>query len=825
MRRAGLRFPPIFTALLLGCFATGAGPAHAAGESASDLVSSAATCPAGNLVQGKIPSVLGGVRGPERTNDGVAAPEGAIWDQPVAAIFPTSASTLTWDLGTATKLEAAWIQADANDYYTVWGSPDGQAWKDLGRIEPVDGDGLRGRKLLFNNAVARFVRIGGGEGDRFYSISEFQLFCQLPTPFPPRLRVGAASVAKVAPKPFWNDETSARWELALAALGILLLMWRPEEVSAPGEPISERPGLLERVEFAVRRLLVVLRDGALQVGSAVTFLGWRPKALGPKSPRALRGTHLRRLRDRLLALMGILAALTYINFFSFHFGNFIHDWEWTHYYVGSKYFQELSYDRLYECMATADAEDGLRKRVELRKITNLRTNNLLEPTDDVLAHPERCKQNFTPARWSAFKKDVAFFRNRQSAKRWDDLQTDHGYNGTPVWNIAGTLLSNLGPATANQIWTLAMLDPLYLLATYGIIWWAFGWRALAVALLAFATNFPSRFYWTGGSFLRWDWLFYTVASIALLKKNRPVLGGAALAYATLLRVFPGFMFIAPAFGLGHYVYKHRRLEPRYTRFFLGAALATALLVPLSLAVSGGVHGYQRFVQNTMKHKETPLTNYMGARTVLAYRPNEVGRLLKDDHLSDPWEKWKDARRKGWENARVPYVILVLGFLFLIGLAARHVEPWVAASLGITLIPIGVELTCYYYAFIIGLGVLWVEREEVGRWLLFLTGFTQFAAWAPFRGMPNWLDEQYTYMSLATVAVFGAIVWCFRQPLAQDAALVGVVDQQHKMALGKPAPRAAGAAGAAGLAAAQPGGAVEPSSPKGRAGKRSEAPRK
>ena len=40
----------------------------------------------------------------------------------------------------------------------------------------------------------------------------------------------------------------------------------------------------------------------------------------------------------------------------------------------------------------------------------------------------------------------------------------------------------------------------------------------ALALLVFSTNFPSRFYWTGGAFLRWDWLFWMIASACLLKK-------------------------------------------------------------------------------------------------------------------------------------------------------------------------------------------------------------------------------------------------------------------------------------------------------------------
>ena len=79
-----------------------------------------------------------------------------------------------------------------------------------------------------------------------------------------------------------------------------------------------------------------------------------------------------------------------------------------------------------------------------------------------------------------------------------------------------------------------------------MIWWAFGWRALCVALAVFATNFPSRFYWTGGAFLRWDWLFYLVGGICLLRKEKCRRWAASSsAYTTLLRVFPVFVFVGP----------------------------------------------------------------------------------------------------------------------------------------------------------------------------------------------------------------------------------------------------------------------------------------
>ena len=71
-----------------------------------------------------------------------------------------------------------------------------------------------------------------------------------------------------------------------------------------------------------------------------------------------------------------------------------------------------------------------------------------------------------------------------------------------------------------------------------------------------------------------------------------------------------------------------------------------------------------------------------------------------------------------------------------------------------------ELTCYYYSFIIVVALLCVKSERLAQRLLLLTAFTQFVAWAPINGMPTWLDEKYTLMSVATLIVFVAITWEF-----------------------------------------------------------------
>ncbi|HEX3696001.1 MAG TPA: hypothetical protein VH374_11485 [Polyangia bacterium] len=681
-------------------------------------------CGTDNLLARKTPSSRQDARGNlALVTDGAVAPEGAQWDSPVALVFDTGAGSVTYDLGQPYPLTAFLVQADANDTYKIFGSLDGspQSFKVLAEIDIVNGHGLRTRTATINSTPVRFLRIGEGMGDNFYSVSEFQAFCQAPTPFPPKLRIVDAPAARVAAQPWWKfgwwqNEVSARFEMALAAFGAALIGW----------------GL------------------------------WLAKKGTPELHK--------KLRDRLLIAVGILSFGAYWNFGSGHFGNYIHIWDTYHYYVGSKYFKELSYDRLYDCVAVADAEDpALRRRVELRKIMNLRTN-FIGPTTDVLAHPERCKEHFTPERWNDFKRDLVFFRNRHGVKRWEEAQTDHGYNATPVWGIVGTTLANTGPATLRQITALLLLDPAFALGMMAMIWWAFGWRTLCVALLIFGTNFPSRFYWTGGAYLRWDWLFYLVGGVCLLKKDRPVLGGFFLAYSTLLRVFPGFLFVGPLMVLIQGYIRTRKLDRRYVLVFAGAALAVALLVPISLFTSGGIHGYRRFIQNSEKHQATPLTNYMGLRTIVAYAPSEAGHFLKNDKADDAWGVWKQAKLRTF-HARFPiYLVLAIGFLVLVWFAVRGVDPWLAAALSAMTISIGPsELTCYYYSFLVAAALVYYARPEAAAILAAVTSATSFIDWAPTRYLPNampwanlkmptWLDEQYMWMSVVTLLGFAWILY-------------------------------------------------------------------
>ena len=679
-------------------------------------------CDDRNLLAGQLPSQWQDIRGRlALLTDEAIAPEGAQWDAPVGVLLDTAAASVTYDLGRPTAISAVYVQADVNDTYQIQGSLDGTpgSFKQLVEIDgvPESGHGLRARSVQLPPIKVRFLRVGEATGDGFYSIAEIAAYCRVPSAFPPVMRQVDAAPAEIPARPWsaldwWEINAAARFEMCLALFALMLLAWMEwSEARAPELNLSARAprvigGAALAILLAVGLLLLGYTDwlpswltiGVVYVSCELMLLAsspawswrtpvrrlldrWRAparRAPGRKTtPASAVVEPARVVRNQLLALVGMVSFFAFWNFGAFHFHNYTHFHEAFHYYVGAKYFDELSYLRLYDCASIAEAENpALRRRVELRKIMNLRTN-LLGDTTEVLAHPGRCKQHFSPARWAAFTADVDYFRTRLGVKRWEEVLGDHGYNATPVWNVAGTLLANLAPASDEQIWWLTRIDPLLLAGMLALVAWAFGWQALCVALAVFATNFPSRFTWTGGAYLRWDFLFHMTAGVCLIKKDRPLWGGYLLGVSALLRVFPVFLLLGPLLvvvqQLGARLRRRSRaragrlssLDRSCLRVLLGAALAAVTLVPISLATSGGVDGYRAFVQNSKKHVATGLTNYMGWRTVATYKEAEAGRHLFSNRETDPWQRWKAARLRTFHQRRWLYAAGVIGFAGLL----------------------------------------------------------------------------------------------------------------------------------------------------------------
>ena len=478
------------------------------------------------------------------------------------------------------------------------------------------------------------------------------------------------------------------------------------------------------------------------VASAATLL----LALGWWLERRRRGGRPHRARNAGLALLGLLGVACWTNLFQFNYPGFGHASDTFHYYLGAKYFPELRYTRLYACVAVADAESGLEAAVLERPMRDLESNTLVGSAA-ALASPQACKSHFGDVRWAAFRRDVDFLRSRVQPGRWRRFQQDHGYNATPVWGVLGRAVTGGGAATPAKLAALRALDPLLLVLMGAGIFWAFGWRIACVAAVFWGTNYAAPYGWTGGSILRQDWLAATVLGICALRRERSASAGALLAIAALLRLFPALVIAGVALGtLGRFS-RTRKLSllASERRFAAGVLGAVAVAIPLSIAVNG-TSSWREFAENSRVHLSTPLANHLGLRTVLSYDASMRTELARDATQDDPMGPWKQARREHFERYAALYGVLVLVFGALIARAAAAQPLWIGAVLGVAWIPVGAELTAYYWTVLLALAFLMERHGVMGAALCGLSalGWLVGNTW-------HWTDQIHVWLSVVTVA--------------------------------------------------------------------------
>ncbi len=462
-------------------------------------------------------------------------------------------------------------------------------------------------------------------------------------------------------------------------------------------------------------------------------------------------------------VLALAAVVTYFHFFSLPGTVFYHRWEMYHYFVGARFERELGYERLYACTAVADAETGNRAAVLRRRMRDLSTDKLV-PAATALEHPEACTRHFSPARWQAFKHDIVFFRERAGGGAWwDAMQTDHGYNPTPVWTLAGTSLASLAPASDRFVEALAYVDPVLMAAAIAALGWAFGWRVAALAVIFWGTQAASPFTWTGGGFLRQDWLLLAVLSAALMRKRRFFWAGFALAWSALLRVFPVLLWGGPLVVVAAHVIRHRTLRADHRRLLLGGACAVALLVPLAAVVVGPA-SFPDFATHIAMHASRPSTNRMGLRTLFSVAPDARMALTLDRRAVDPVERWAEARIRRWHALRPLFALFALALCALFVRALARVRTlWVALGLSLVLVVVLTEPACYYYSLWLLVAPLALARRSLETALLGLAAIGQLLVMRE-----HWIDDRFVALA-ALYVVFGVVlVALFSRPCRRRA---------------------------------------------------------
>ncbi len=477
----------------------------------------------------------------------------------------------------------------------------------------------------------------------------------------------------------------------------------------------------------------------------------------------------------------ILVVLSFGVFFDFgnpntRYSEFYHRHEFYHYYLGSKYFKEVGYTRLYECSLIAEVENGRLDQVKNREVRDLRVN-LIKPVSEtyILKDPDQCKKYFTKDRWTEFKREIDWFYHSAAGSYWEGMQKDHGYNPPPVWTMTGKFFGSFHEAGDTFFKILASIDVFLHAGIIALIYWAFGWRVMAVCTVFWGANAPADFYWTGGAFLRQDWLFFLVAAVCCARKRRFFLSGFALTWSALLRIFPGVFIIGWVIIMGLYLLESirrgprkipgdnahpllRYLHPDHRRVIAGCAVALAVLVPASVAVCG-TSAYSDFYHHTLKtHQNTPLTNHMGLEAMLVHNWDGRMRFGRDDNLSDPFEGWKRGRLERFHKMKPVFILIVATiFAWTVWALRRTRLLWMGLVLSLPMVMSLTNLTCYYYSMFLICGCIAAARPQLGAPLLMASAIGKLLQYSPsgfYWVDDRWVAESYIYFALSLILLAG-----------------------------------------------------------------------
>jgi hypothetical protein len=736
-------------------------------------------CPPGNVLSRAVRAHDVQILHPERLTDGVLVSAGFGWQTRQSAVVVRD-RPVAFDLGRPIRVRAALLQGDDPGGYTLSGSIDGQRWFVLWRTPAAEGRGMHLRQTDQLDQEARWIRLEPPRPHSAYAISELQVYCSVPAPWPPALQVEPGRFD-------WSVTGSARKYAATVGVHRLvvgMLGWLALFALIVGRGAPSRAAGATAFLLSVITLVYLLYRGAahadaadrwLQVGASIVFgivplcllaiAVWRGKAAIPYAPIAsliaatgalaysisvallysgqsrlpaaavLAATLVlayaatkpasrhdlhRRLRPATLLLLTVASAYALV-----HFGT-PSNWltvvagdgagasrntvsplplasfqDQFHYYLGAKYFKELGYENLYHCVVIAEADNGRAAVVAHQKVRELRTN-ALRMGGDVLEDPARCRDVFSAERWNAFRSDVAYFLSRTSPEATQLYLSDHGYNASPFWTALNELVVRSTVADDGTVGWSRWIDVALLVAMFALLWRAFGLDAAAMAALLWGTAQLWMYGGMGGvgSFGRLYWVFGAVVAVCLSKMGWFALGGMGLALALLDRIFPGALLFGPGVAAARDLIR-RRFDARVWRILRGAGLCFAVLFAFSLAATDGLRTYASFAGNATKHRQTPLTNYVGLPTLLSVTRAGVDPAVVDAGAEDPYGHWKSLRTAAASERRVAYWSLVPLLLALTAWVCLRVrEPWKLVIAGLLPMFCIFDLTNYYYSILI-----------------------------------------------------------------------------------------------------------------------------
>lgn len=443
-------------------------------------------------------------------------------------------------------------------------------------------------------------------------------------------------------------------------------------------------------------------------------------------PAILLALGWRRLHPRLalgaLLILTLVAGVNYSRLSKKLLVERVDTYDLIHYYLNSKYFDELGYYDLYPAVIKVDMENGGPYfRSEGIFLDQDERGVHLEPISVALTKGEITKQRFTPERWAEFSHDFLHLQRKMKGldeETWNQMVTDHGFNGTAVWTAIAKPIASVVPV--EQVKWLGYIDIVLLGVAVGCVGWAYGSVPALWCLFFLFSSYSTRWPTLSWAFLRYDYVAALMIAMSLLRRGKILWAGVFTGYAATLRMFPAMWLYGPgAIGFSNLV--QRKIYRAGLVFLMGFMLGIGVLQTIGTLSIGADNVVVHF-ENMEDHNksENISSRRIGLALALVYDGKLLPKIITQGH------KMIMDEQKPLRFAIAVVSMALLGW----GLRKRRIDE--AYAFGFLPFFLLTTASYYYYVtritlFILHAAGLEQRRHRVG--LALLLSLDLFSNWA------------------------------------------------------------------------------------------------
>ena len=444
--------------------------------------------------------------------------------------------------------------------------------------------------------------------------------------------------------------------------------------TSPASPMNALSDLITNFVYIVPPLALVL-----------VWLGGRFDAAGR--------------RQLVTGLWLVLAALSMLHYVWPHvrFQRYFNGYEHFHYYLGTKYADELGYTGLYVATVAAldenNADKG-RPPIKIERARDLETGRHVSPERLRKKIPE-VKERFTAERWAEYRVDAAFLAERASWGGMVKALDDKGYNASPAWTLAVGALASRASVPGGGIWFLPWVDVLLWLVAFSVVGRVFGIRPLAVMLVILGTQLVTDHSHLKAALLRVDWIVCLLLAMAAQKKQHPLLAGVLVGYASMMRIFPAVWGYGVGVKLVSELVRHRRIDKDSVLFLVGMAGSMLFLFGSSAAVYG-LDYWREFFDKIIPHASAITAWRIGFRFIF------VGLAGLDG-----WQEF-------YNSYSTVFYLICLAILIACAFVVEKLDRVDAFAFGFFAFFVLMAPTYYYYVAVL-VPALWFGMKLQARW--------------------------------------------------------------------------------------------------------------